>query len=268
MSLEAHGGSGCRQPRAARRRRAARGQRRLRCCPRASTACCACASRPPGRAQATRSSSPSRRETPPPPAPPPRPWHSSTIPAARPQAPARPRPRPRLWRWPAEAASGGCQQAPTRIGLARSGCLGPVSPRSCEAWGSSSAFAAAVSETTPYLTRAAVTLVVATLVVVVAAAVARRVAAAWWLSSCPAVSWRESVCWPRCGHCAQPQPLARPTARRPASLSTRSHTHVQGSHVCARGPWRAQMPDGGYVAFDVPPELPAGRRVAIRRREI
>ena len=34
-----------------------------------------------------------------------------------------------------------------------------------------------------------------------------------------------------------------------------------------RGPWRAQMPGGGYVAFDVPPELPASRRVAIRRRE-
>ena len=29
----------------------------------------------------------------------------------------------------------------------------------------------------------------------------------------------------------------------------------------------AQMPDGGYVAFDVPHVLPAGRRVAIRVRE-
>lgn len=48
----------------------------------------------------------------------------------------------------------------------------------------------------------------------------------------------------------------------------RAAAQVPGSHVCARGPWRAQMPDGGYVAFDVPPELPAGRRVAIRRREI
>ena len=233
MSLEARGGYGCRQPRAARRRRrAARAQRRLRCCPRALTACCACAFRPPGRAQATRSSSPSRREPPPPPAPPPRPWHSLTIPAARPQAPARPRPRPRprprLWRWSVEP--------PTRIGLARSGCLGPVSPLGCEAWGSSSAFAAAVSETTPYLTRAAVALVAATLAVVAAAvAVARRVAAAvWWLSSCPAVSWRESVCWPRCGHCAQPQPLARPTARRPASLSTRSRARAGLSRVRAR----------------------------------
>lgn len=175
--MEARGGSGCRPPRAGRRRRAARAQRRLRCCPRALATCCACASRPPARAQAIRSSSPSRRE----PLPPPR-WHSSIIPAARPRARAPARPCPRWWRRPVEVARGGWQRAPTRIGLVRSGCFSPVSPA-----------------------RAVTALMVAALAVPAVAAVARRAAAAtWWLSSCPAVSWRESVCWPRCGRRAQP----------------------------------------------------------------
>ena len=124
---------------------------------------------------------------------------------------------------------------PARIDLAGSACLSPVSALSGEVWGGSSASAAAVSETTPFLTRATVALVAAALAAAAAAAMARRVAAAaWWLSSCPAVSWRESVCWPRCGHRAQPQPLACPTAHRPASLSMRSRVGAGLSRVRAR----------------------------------